>query len=164
MFKARTQLFSIVFAIVILASIFYSCTKDVAKNPLLAYSDKALLDSAKNEAAFVYYKNDPSAVYAGTNGPHGAFKLKFNKIAYAALTDNGKLPVGAQFPNGSFIVKEIPSNGLYALMYKKEGSWLWSEINSDGSIVHSVSKESSVCTSCHSQSGQRDLVVSFNFY
>ena len=142
---------------------FYSCRKDIGTNPLIAYSDKALLDSAKNELAFIYYKNSPSTVYSGTSGPHGSFKLKFNKIAYAALTDNGKLPVGQKFPNGSFIVKETTSD-VYAMMYKKEGSWLWSEVNSNGSIVYSVDKDPQGCTNCHSQSGQRDLVVSFNFY
>ena len=164
----RNSKHTVLFAIVVttlLATAFYSCRKDVGKNPLLAYSDKALLDSAKNEVAFTYYNNSPSTVYSGTNGPHGAFKLKFNKIAYAALTDNGKLPVGGQFPNGSFIVKEVSSNGIYALMYKKEGNWLWSEMHSDGSIIHSVNKDASTaCISCHSQPGQRDLVVSFNFY
>ena len=165
MWYLKNKILFVLFIAILVASTLFSCRKDVGTNPLLAYSDKALLDSAKNEAAFTYYNNSPSTVYSGTNGPHGAFKLKFNKIAYAALTDNGKLPVGQQFPNGSFIVKEISSNGLYALMYKKEGSWLWSEINSDGSIVHSVNKDASAaCISCHSQSGQRDLVVSFNFY
>ncbi len=165
MYSSKIKFLAIGFTGVLAAMVFYSCRKDIGVNPLLAYSDKALLDSAKNEAAFTYYNNSPSTVYSGTNGPHGAFKLKFNKIAYAALTDNGKLPVGAQFPNGSFVVKEIPSNGLYAFMYKKEGSWLWSEVNSDGSIIHSVNKDASAaCISCHSQTGQRDLVVSFNFY
>jgi hypothetical protein len=145
------------------STILFSCRKDIAKNPLLAYSDRALYDSAKNESAFVYYQNSPT-VHAGSNGPHGSFKLRFNKIATAALTDNGKLPVGSTFPNGSMIVKDVQSNGMYALMYKKEGSWLWAEINADGSTAYSVNKDSQLCVSCHSQSGQRDLVVSFNFY
>lgn len=153
------------FVVIFISCIFYSCTKDIGINPLLAYSDKALLDSAKNESAFVYYKNDPSIIYSGSFGAHGPFKLKFNKIANAALIDNGKLPVGQQFPNGSFIVKEIQLNNLYAVMYKKEGSWLWAEFTDDGSIIHSVNKDANAaCINCHSQSGQRDLVVSFNFY
>lgn len=143
--------------------LIHSCTKDAGKNPLLAYSDRALLDSAKNESAFVYYKNDPSAVYPGTAGAHSPFKLKFNKVAASVLTDMGKIPVGQQFPNGSFIVKEMQS-GLNAFMFKKNGSWLWSEVYDNGDILHSVNKSSETCTSCHSQSGHRDLVVSFNFY
>lgn len=148
----------------LLAAVFYSCTKDIAKNPLLAYSDKALYDSCRNAAAFVYYQN-AATVYSGVNGPHGPFKLKFNKIANTALTDNGKLPVGQRFPDGSLVVKEIESSGLYALMYKKEGSWLWAEINADGSTQFSVNKDpSAACVNCHNQTGQRDQVVSFYFY
>ncbi len=163
--KSKHTLLLASFILTLVAVVSYSCTKDIAKNPLLAFSDKALLDSAKNTSAFVYYKNDPNAVYSGTNGPHGAFKLKFNKKANSVLTDGGKLPVGQKFPDGSFIVKEIPSNGLYAMMYKRDGSWIWTEVHNDGTVIHSVNKDASgPCVSCHSQSGQRDLVVSFNFY
>lgn len=152
------------FSLTLISVIFYSCTKDIAKNPLLAYSDKALYDSCRNEAAFTYYQHT-ATVYSGVNGPHGPFKLKFNKIANAALTDNGKLPVGQKFPDGSLVVKEIESSGLYALMYKKEGSWLWAEINADGSVQFSVNKDASAaCINCHNQTGQRDQVVSFYFY
>ena len=159
----KTGIGSLMSAIILL-SILYSCTKDVAKNPLLAYSDKALFDSCRNETAFTYYKNASTTVYSGANGPHGAFKLKFNKTAINVLTDNGKLPIGQKFPNGSLIVKEVQSNGMYALMFKKEDAWLWAELNADGSSAYSVNKDPSVCINCHSQSGQRDLVVSFNFY
>lgn len=161
---SKIKILVVGFVAVLTATVLFSCRKDVGVNPLLAYSDKALFDSTKNSAAFTYYQNAPSTVYSGTTGPHGSFKLKFNKVAYAALTDGGKLPVGAVFPEGSFIVKEVQSSGLVAVMYKKSGSWLWAEMNADGSTYYSVNKDPSVCTSCHSQSGQRDLVVSFNFY
>jgi hypothetical protein len=163
MFKSKIKFLFILFITVCIATVLYSCRKDIGKNPLLAFSDRALFDSAKNENAFVYYQNS-ATVHSGTNGPHGSFKLKFNKIANAALTDNGKLPVGETFPNGSMVVKVVETSGLYALMYKKENSWLWAEFNADGSTYFSVNKDPSVCTSCHSQSGNRDLVVSFNFY
>ena len=163
MSKTKNNYILVGFIVVLASCMLYSCRKDVGVNPLLAFSDKALFDSANNEAAFVYYKNSPSTVYSGVHGPHGSFKLKFNKIAYNALTDNGKLPAGQKFPNGSFIVKETSSD-IYAMMYKKDGSWLWSETDTKGSIVYSVDKDPQVCISCHSQSGQRDLVVSFNFY
>ncbi len=150
---------------IVFLCIVFSCARDKGINPLLAYSDKALYDSCKNLSAFYYYKNDLSAIYSGVHGPHGAFKLRFNSIAYAALTDNGKLPANKKFPDGSMIVKDIQSSGQYALMYKKSGSWLWAEINADGTIAFSVYKDASVaCVSCHSQKGQRDLAVSFNFY
>lgn len=155
------------FSVVGIFLLITSCTKDVAKNPELAYSDKALLDSCRNSEAFVYYQNSNSIIQVSpsSNSPHGAFKLKFNKIAAKALTDNGKLPVGQKFPEGSMVVKEISSNGIYALMYKHNNAWLWAEMHNNGSIIHSVYKDAtSACVSCHNQNGQRDLVVSFHFY
>ena len=162
----KKHISSILFIITLIASIFYSCTKDVGSNPMLAYTDKALYDSCRNDAAFEYYKNSSAVIQvaAGSNSPHGPFKLKFNKIANAALTDNGKLPIGQKFPDGSLVVKEVQPSGLYALMYKKSGSWLWAEIASDGTTSYSVNKDGVGCISCHSQSGQRDMVVSFNYY
>jgi hypothetical protein len=151
--------------IVMLSCILYSCTKDQGINPELAFNDRALYDSCRNLSAFTYYKNDPAAVYSGVHGPHGAFKLRFNRTAYAALTDNGKIPVNKKFPDGSMIVKDVQSSGQFVIMYKKTGTWLWAEINADGSVAFSTTKEpTATCISCHSQSGQRDLAVSFNFY
>ncbi|MBC7695595.1 MAG: hypothetical protein H7141_09135 [Burkholderiales bacterium] len=161
----KKQVLVIIFSITVVTCIFYSCTKDIGINPLIAFSDKALFDSCRNEAAFTYYKNSPATVYSGSNGPHGPFKLKFNKVALTALIDNGKLPVGKAFPDGSMIVKEVQSSGQFALMYKRAGSWLWAEINADGSVAYSVNKDAGAgCISCHNQTGHRDLVVSFNFY
>jgi len=161
----KTKISVTCFFAVIILCIVYSCSKNKGINPDLAFNDKALYDSCKNVSAFMYYKNDPSAVYSGAHGPHGAFKLRFNKTAYAALTDNGKLPGGKAFPAGSMIIKDLQSNGQYALMYKKNTSWLWAEINADGSVAFSTTKDATAtCVSCHSQSGQRDLAVSFNFY
>lgn len=142
-----------------------SCTKEQGKNPALAYGDKALLDSCLKE--HVYYKNDATTLLSGAHGPHGSFKLRFNSIANKALTDNGKLPIGSTFPEGSFIIKDIYSGAnvnLYAFMYKYSGSWLWGEVYTNGDVLHSVNAKESVCTGCHSQSGNRDLAVSFNFY
>lgn len=141
------------------------CTKKIGTNPSLAYSNGALLDSCK-QAYHHYYKND-SSILPGAHGPHGTFKLRFNSIALKALTDNGKLPTGGKFPDGSLIIKDAYKGSdieIYAMMYKKSGSWLWAEIKPDKKVVHGVNDNSGVCTGCHSQSGNRDLVVSFNFY
>lgn len=157
----------IFFAFVLSLCIIYSCAKDQGRNPSLAYTDFGLLDSCKNNAAFVYYKNDDNTVYPGSNGPHGAFKIKFNHVAYAQLTDGGKLPVGGVFKDGSMIVKEVISGGNlveYALMYKLQGSWIWAEIHPDKSVKHSVKADHSICTGCHSQAGNRDLVNTFFFH
>ena len=160
-------LLRIFFVSIITVAILYSCTKDKGRDPDLAYTDFALRDSCRNEAAFSYYKNDPSVVYSGTNGAHGTFKLKFNHKAYAQLTDGGKLPVGGVFSDGSMVVKEIMRNGnlvKYAIMYKRNGSWLWGEWTPDLVKDISVKDNSALCTNCHSQAGNRDLVNTFSFH
>ena len=155
------------FIFIFLLSVIYSCVKDKGRNPALAYTDFGLLDSCKTNASFVYYQNDDQTIYSGSNGPHGAFKLKFNHVAYSQLTAMGKLPVGGIFKDGSMIVKEVISGGIvveYALIYKRNGSWIWAEIKPDKSVKHSVNADHSLCTSCHSQAGNRDLVDSFYFH
>jgi hypothetical protein len=153
--------------IFLLISSLMSCTKDKGVNPELAYKDYSLLDSCKNTSAFVYYKNDPVTVYSGNTGAHGSFKLKFNKTAYAALTDNGKLPLNSKFPERSMVVKEVLSGNninFYAFMYKYKGSWLWGEVKPNGDVLFSVEKSPSLCINCHQQTGNRDLVDVFIFY
>lgn len=143
-----------------------SCTKDIGENPALAYNDLSLLDSCENPD-YYYYQNDPVTLLSGTNGPHGTFKLRFNSIANQSLGADGKLPTGAKFPEGSFVVKDIYSGGslnLYAYMYKKNGTWLWGEIRPNKEVVYSVNTDPSVCVNCHNQSGNRDLVVTFKYY
>ena len=146
---------------------FLACTKKVGINPELAYKDYSLLDSCKNQAAFTYYKNDPNTIYPGNSGAHGTFKLKFNKTAFAALTDNGKLPINTKFPERSMVVKEVVSGNnlnFYAFMYKYKGSWLWGEVKPNGEVLYSVEKDPSLCINCHQQTGNRDLVDTFIFY
>ncbi len=147
--------------------LFIACTKKEGKSTALALSDLALLDSCKN-TSHPFYKNDSTTLYSGSAGPHGNFKLRFNIIAYKSLTDKGKLPLNAAMPEGSLIIKDIYTGGnnitLYAFMYKKSGSWIWGEVTPDKQILYSVFKNPSVCIGCHSQQGNRDLVVSFNFY
>ncbi len=157
-------MFLSIFLSVIFGCMF--CTKKVAKNPALAYSDFAILDSCL-KTNHVYYKNDANLLLPGSVGPHGNFKLRFNAIASKALTDNGKLPVGKTMPDGSLVIKDIYSGGniaLYAYMYKVKGSWLWGEIKPNKDIVHSVNDNIGVCTGCHSQAGNRDLITTFNFH
>ncbi len=158
------SIFNICFVIGILF-FSYSCKyKNFAA--LSPFGDKALFDSTQNNANFKYYKNKPDTTYSGNHGPHGEFKLKFNKIAYAALTDSGRIPKNIKFPNGSLIVKEIAGNGIKAIMYKKDNAWLWGEYESSGKTIFSVGSNNAqiICINCHSQSANRDLVNSFYFY
>jgi hypothetical protein len=142
------------------------CTKSVGKNPALAYTDNALLDSSKAAGRY-YYKNDPVKLLSGANGPHGAFKLRFNNIAFNALQDSGSLPLKKQMPDGSLVIKDVYDKGqvgLYAIMYKLSGSWLWAEIEPDGEVHYSVNKDPGVCINCHSQAGNRDLLRTFTYH
>lgn len=155
------------FLSVALIIILIGCSKKVGKNPELAYSDQALLDSVK-ASGFTYYKNDANTVLPGTNGPHGPYKLRFNKIGYSALVDSGKLPIASKMPNGSLIVKDVLDGSgnisLYAFMYKRAGSWIWAEIKPNKQVLYSVNKNPSTCINCHSQTGNRDLVTTFYFH
>ncbi|MDI1354723.1 MAG: hypothetical protein PSX36_07385 [bacterium] len=137
------------------------CTKKVGTNPALRYSDDAMLDSCKNEA-HLYYNN--SKVLLPGKGPHGEHTLRFNSIAFSALTSNGQLPVGALMPEGSLVIKDVYTNGeitLYAFMYKRSGNWLWGEIKPNRDVLHSVTKDPGVCTNCHAGAGNRDKILSF---
>jgi hypothetical protein len=155
--------------ILILTIILFSCSKRVGKNPSLAYSDFALLDSCLNTTN-KFYKNNSTRFLTGnpnSNGQHGVFKLRFNSIAYAALTDSGKLPLNVKMPEGALIVKDVYVNGkldLYAFMYKYSGSWLWAEIRPNKEVIYSVTKTNDICINCHSQQGNRDYLRTFDFY
>lgn len=166
----KKQLLVVAAGLTLVSSIFYSCTKDVGVNPLLdkdsPYTDKALLDSCKNQDAFSYYNSGAVITSDVTKGSlHGNFKLKFNKIATAALGADGKLPVGNVFPEGSMVVKETVA-GRYNFLYKRNASWLWGETTQDGSnVIQSVNADaSSACISCHNRPVARDYVLSFEFY
>ena len=158
--------FRIVSVLAAFLGILTSCTKQVGKNPGLAYSDKALFDSCRLTSRF-YYLNDSNTVYSGSSGPHGAYTLKFNRIAFKALSDKGKLPLNSQMPEGSLVVKLIQKGQThegYAFMYKKSGAWLWGELGYDGSVQYSVDKNPSICVSCHSQDANRDLILTFKYH
>lgn len=135
---------------------------------MVAYTDLALLDSCKAPYHY-YYKNNSALISKapGSNSPHGDFKLRFNAIAYKALVDSGRLPVQGLMPDGSLVIKDLFRDGQldhYALMYKRSGVWLWAEIKANRQVLYSVNKDPGVCTGCHNQQGNRDQVLSFEFY
>jgi len=64
-------------------------------------TDKALFERSNTTAGFTYYMNNDSVLPSSSPSAHNAyFRVRFNSIAYAALTDNGKLPAGGSFPDG----------------------------------------------------------------
>jgi hypothetical protein len=125
-------------------------------------ADKVLFDKSNTTIGFTYYKSSTTVLPSSNLGGHNKpFRVRFNAIAQAALTDNGKLPAGGSFPEGSLIVKEIYDAGgnnlqLLAIMEKATGNsaagagWLWAEYNPDSKVVISVEDKGSACVSCHS--------------
>ena len=99
-------------------------------------------------------------------------RVSLNDVAAGAL-QNGKLPQGASFPDGSVIFKEVlGTNGLvnvYAVIYKDRrnslagNGWLWAELRPTGSVEYSVRNRGSACTGCHAldRGPQNDFVRIF---
>ena len=140
-----------------------------------AETDHALFAKAANRAGFTYYKGDSTIHRSSPLAAHNSFfRVRFNSIALAALTDNGKLPVGGTFPTGSLIVKELQSDSLgtnnygYAVMEKlptdsnQHDGWVWAEYDQsvNGTVVHD---KGSICVSCHNVNA-RDKVRVFNIF
>jgi hypothetical protein len=48
-------------------------------------------------------------------------------------------------------------------MYKRNGSWLWGEVDKNGTFFY-TQKNASICTNCHGQANNRDMVVTFNYH
>ncbi|MFM2018093.1 MAG: hypothetical protein RL007_1749 [Bacteroidota bacterium] len=125
-------------------------------------------------SSFTFYRGIDSVYTAAGGSPHGSFKLKFNSTAAAALTDNGRLPAGQEFPDGSLILKEVNTGSgatLYVVMkkdksskFKSEGDWVWAEYGIDGEAVYSAGKKGESCTGCHTSGTTRDFVRSFDLH
>ena len=118
---------------------------------------------------------DCDSVTSGTlNGStaHQPFvRVSMNALAFGAL-QNGSLPPGTEFPDGSVIFKQIMMNGqtvLYAVIFKDKRSplsangWLWAEFHPDGATAFSVTGRGSGCTGCHAreEGPQHDFVRTF---
>ncbi len=99
---------------------------------------------------------------------HPRVRVTINATASRVL-ENGKLPAGRRFPNGSIIFKEVVGQDLYAVMRKEDGGpisgsgWAWAEFKTNGSVVYSTAERGRACIGCHSrQKGpQNDLVRTF---
>jgi hypothetical protein len=137
--------------------------------------DSFLLAQSNMAQNFAWYKNSDTILRSSGPSAHKKyFRVRFNTIAKNVLTEQGKLPVGGTFPEGSFIVKELydSSNGqlqLLAFLFKDPGStyssngWLWSEWKPDGGEYISVKEKGAQCVGCHS-SNSRDYVRLFDLF
>jgi hypothetical protein len=109
----------------------------------------------------------------GSEAHRSIVRVLLNRTAANAL-QNGLLPPGGTFPDGSIIFKEIRPNqsaqpSVYAVMLKdaRHGragdGWLWAEFGPAGNVVYSMRDRGGACTGCHTreQGRQRDLVRTF---
>lgn len=106
-------------------------------------------------------------------GPHRTqVRVSLNQRALGAL-QNGRLPSGTRFPDGSVVFKEVINDAgvvtSYAVMYKasadsRAGSgWLWADFSPSGSVGYSIDNRGAMCTGCHmdAQGSQNDSVRVF---
>ncbi len=120
----------------------------------------------------VTQKEITSGTLNGSSAHHPLVRTSLNAPALDAL-QNGKLPAGTKFPNGSVIFKDVRTNSgttvTYAVMYKNMDNrlagngWLWAEFNPNGSIGYSITNRGAGCTSCHSleRGPENDFVRTF---
>jgi hypothetical protein len=166
------NLFSMKYFVLIIflfCSIFWACTKDVGSLPITIFNDESLVALVKNDSGKVSWKNAANDSIFTSDAAHGTkqYKLRLNAIASAACTDAGKLPTGGVFPNSSIIVKQLYSTiggsiESYAVMYKKDGAWLWAKYGASGNVIHSFNTNSSSCTSCHAS--DKDYTWTFDIH
>lgn len=155
-----------------------ACKKDVApiSNPEPEeISDANLYEAVKSASGFTYYRNNDSIKASSKETAHGPwFRVRFNSIANAALTDNGKLPAGKEFPEGSIVVKELFETQQGGLKYlavmqknknhsKANAGWLWNEYEADGKVYYSINLKGDGCVGCHSNK-DRDKVRTFELF
>jgi hypothetical protein len=124
---------------------------------------------------FTWYKNDPVIRESSNASAHNKyFRVRFNAIANAALSAQGKLPAGGAFPQGSLVVKELydtPTGPvkLLAILLKDSANsyavngWLWAELKPDGGNYISATAKGAQCVSCHS-ANSRDYTRIFDLF
>lgn len=140
-------------------------------------TDLLLYDMATVDTGFVWFKFSDEALEKSSGSGHSEPKLRtrYNAVAAAMLDANGRIQEGAQFPDGSLIVKELLENdlsiSLYAVLYKKADNpdadangWVWGYLNPNGTVRTPASDKGSGCIGCHMQSGHIDYMLMNKFY
>ena len=169
----RTPIAIFVSTLCLFAVVLVSCKKEEAASG----TDKEMLDLAKVSTGFTWFKNAPEllAKSAGSGHPQPLFRTRYNTVAASKLDADGKIILGAEFPEGSLIVKELYDNnttfGRYAMLYKKSSSpdadangWVWGYINADGSAAEPASNKGTSCISCHSQADNIDYMLMNKYF
>ena len=164
---------------VVLAGLQESCKDLGDERPVIPgiSPDEALFQQITVVDPFTSYILFPnvdsiaSGTLNGSTAHQPLVRVSLNATAFNAL-QNGTLPAGSHFPDGSTVVKQIIQNGetvLYAVIHKDNtnglsaNGWLWAEYFPDGTTAISVTRAGSGCVGCHSreQGPQHDFVRTF---
>jgi hypothetical protein len=125
-------------------------------------SEADLYAIGKDPAGFIFYKHstDTIAKGSGSGHPDPQLRTRYNSVAARMLDGDGKVMMGAVFPDSSLIVKELYTNNLlttYVFMYKRPGDknadangWVWAETFTSGAPLYAASNRGSGCINCHS--------------
>jgi len=153
-------------------TLIFSCKKEEQAGGV----DKEMLDMAKATTGFTWYRLSDGWLPKSTGSGHNFSKLRtrFNAIAATMLDSTGKVKADANFPEGSFIVKEL-TNGSgaerYAMLLKRSGDasadsrgWIWGYVNGGGTVAEAASNKGSGCIGCHTQSGAIDYTLMNKFF
>ena len=141
-------------------------------------SDSALFAFVTQSQPFAAYapfpalNAAPDGTLVASSAHQPLIRVSLNATAAGAL-QNGRLPAGTAFPDGSVIFKEVLTSGrqvnLFAVMYKDRtntnagNGWVWAELRPNGGIEYSMANRGSACTGCHSldRGPQNDFVRIF---
>lgn len=150
-----------------------SCKKDKEAEGI----DKEMYDMAQSTKGFNWYKYSDALLDKSSGSGHNYpyLRTRFNETASAMLDSTGKVMDSASFPEGSFIVKELYSDGStlerYAMLFKQsnnssadERGWVWGYVNSDGTVAEPADNKGNSCISCHTQQGSIDYVLMNKFF
>jgi hypothetical protein len=149
---------------------FSSCKHEPVKS-----REVLIFDAISDNKGFKWYMNNDTILRSASASAHNAwFRVRYNGIAYAALSDAGRLPQNNAFPSGSLVVKELfdEQNGalkLIAVMEKNPTSstassgWNWIEYKPDGTVFYGLKEKGNGCVSCHSDA-DRDLNRVFDLH
>lgn len=173
---------NIIIAVIVCFICIAACKKDSgadtntpAPTPTVVLNTDSLLFAKSTEPGFTWYRQNDSIKRSSTASAHSKyFRVRFNAIAQTALTDNGRLPQGSSFPQGSLVVKELYDTTttplkLVAIMYKDSthslavNGWVWLELKGDGGMYISATEKGAQCIGCHSVNS-RDKVRVFDLF
>lgn len=153
--------------------VFFSCKREKVPNEV----DIDLYTMSISETDFTWFKlsNEYLEKSSGSAHDYPFLRTRYNSTAATMLDVDGKILAGANFPEGSLIVKELINDdfsvGRYAILYKASSNefadangWVWGYINSDKTIAAPASDKGATCISCHQQSENIDYMLMNKYF